>query len=234
MLQAFAWLSLWIAFICAAIITVHEIRYPQKMMVMNLVWPLTALYLSGFGLVAYFRFGVQMARSRGHYEGESQLDGGRMKMGQNAEVTLIDAAVAATHCGAGCVLGDIVSEFAVFASGAVILGSALWASFIWDFVAAWSLGIAFQYFTIAPMRKLSPSEGLKAAVKADTLSIIAFQVGMYGWMLLVHFRLFSHAHLRTDGAVYWLMMQVAMICGFVTSIPMNWWLLKIGWKESMS
>jgi|HubBroStandDraft_6_1064221.scaffolds.fasta_scaffold565241_2 hypothetical protein len=234
MLQVFAWLSLGTAFLCAAIITVHEIRYPQKMMVMNLVWPLTAMYLSVFGLLAYFRFGVPMARSRGHENGESQPDDERMKMGQKMGVSLIDAAISATHCGAGCVLGDIVSEFAVFASGAMILGSMLLASFTWDFVAAWCLGIAFQYFTIVPMRKLSPVEGLVAAVKADTLSIIAFQVGMYGWMLLVHFRLFPQIHLRPDEAVYWLMMQVAMICGFVTSIPMNWWLLKIGWKESMS
>jgi hypothetical protein len=234
MLQVFAWLSLGTAFLCAAMITVHEIRHPQKMMVMNLVWPLTALYLSVFGLFAYFRFGVPMARSRGPHEGESQPGGGRMTMGRNAEVSLIDAAMSATHCGAGCVLGDIVSEFAVFASGAVILGSMLWASFVWDFVAAWLLGIAFQYFTIVPMGRLSPSEGLMAAVKADTLSIIAFQVGMYAWMLLVHFRLFPQSHLRPDEAVYWLIMQVAMICGFITSIPMNWWLLKIGWKESMS
>jgi hypothetical protein len=175
-----------------------------------------------------------MATSRGRHEKLQPPDATGMKMGQKTEVSLIDAAVAATHCGAGCVLGDIVSEFAVFASGAVILGSMLWASFVWDFVAAWCLGIAFQYFTIVPMGKLSPGEGLIAAVKADTLSITAFQVGMYGWMLLVHFRLFPQSHLRPDEAVYWLMMQVAMICGFVTSIPMNWWLLKIGWKESMS
>jgi hypothetical protein len=58
MLQVFAWLSLGIAFVCAAIIAAHEVRYPQKMMVMNLVWPLTALYLSVFGLIGYFRFGV--------------------------------------------------------------------------------------------------------------------------------------------------------------------------------
>jgi hypothetical protein len=231
MVQIFAWLSLGIAFLCAGIITAHEIRHPQKMMVMNLVWPLTALYLSVFGLFAYFRFGVPMAKPRDHHGSPPD---GKIKMGQPAGPTLVDAAVAATHCGAGCVLGDIVSEFAVFASGAVILGSALWASFVWDFIAAWCLGIAFQYFTIVPMSKLSPSEGLMAAVKADTLSIVAFQVGMYGWMLLVHFRLFSQSHLRPDEAVYWLMMQVAMICGFITSIPMNWWLLKIGWKESMS
>jgi hypothetical protein len=232
MLESLAWLSLGTAFLCSAIITVHEIRNPQKMMVMNLVWPLTALYLSVFGLFAYFRFGVRMTKSRGYHGGELPM-GGQMKMGQKTKPTLVDAAVSATHCGAGCVLGDIVSEFAVFASGALILGSTLWASFTWDFVAAWSLGIAFQYFTIVPMRHLSPREGLIAAMKADTLSIIAFQVGMYGWMLLVHFR-FPQAHMRADEAIYWLMMQVAMVCGFITSVPMNWWLLKIGWKESMS
>src|SRR5712671_5927663 len=176
MLQVVAWLSLGIAFLCAAIITAHEIRYPQKMMVINLVWPLTALYLSAFGLFAYFRFGVPMAKSRGQHGEELRMDG-EMKMGLRGEPTLVDAGLSATHCGAGCVLGDIVSEFVVFASGAVILGSLLWASFLWDFVAAWCLGIAFQYFTIVPIRKLSPVEGLMAAVKADTLSIIAFQVG---------------------------------------------------------
>jgi hypothetical protein len=233
MLEVFAWLSLGIAFLCAAIITAHEIRNPQKMMVMNLVWPLTALYLSVFGLFLYFRFGVPMAKSHDPHVGGSQADG-PMMMGGKATPTLVDATVSATHCGAGCVLGDIVSEFAVFASGAMIFGSMLLASFTWDFVAAWCLGIAFQYFTIVPMRHLSPREGLMAAIKADTLTIIAFQIGMYGWMLLVNFWLFPQMRMRADEATYWLMMQVAMICGFVTSIPMNWWLLKIGWKESMS
>jgi len=229
MLHATAWLSLGTAFLCAAIITAHEIKNPQKMTVMNLVWPLTALYLSVLGLLMYFRLGVPMAKSHGHQGGDSE-----MKMGRKAGPTVADTAVSATHCGAGCVLGDIVSEVAVYASGAVIFGSMLWASLGWDFVAAWSLGIAFQYFTIVPMHKLSPVDGLIAAVKADTLTIITFQIGMYGWMLLVHFRLFAELHLQPDQAVYWLMMQVAMVCGFITSLPMNWRLLKIGWKETMS
>jgi hypothetical protein len=29
------------------------------------------------------------------------------------------------------------------------------------------------------------------------------------------------------------MMQAAMICGFVTALPINWLLVKIGWKEVM-
>ncbi len=109
----------------------------------------------------------------------------------------------------------------------------LWASFVWDFVAAWSLGILFQYFAIKPMRNLSVSEGLVAAVKADTLSIAAFQVGMYGWMLIMHYVLFPMPHLEANQPLFWMMMQVAMVCGFVTSLPMNWWLVKVGWKEKM-
>ena len=29
------------------------------------------------------------------------------------------------------------------------------------------------------------------------------------------------------------MMQIAMLCGFATAYPVNWWLLRIGLKEKM-
>jgi hypothetical protein len=29
------------------------------------------------------------------------------------------------------------------------------------------------------------------------------------------------------------MMQIAMLCGFVTSYPVNWWLVRSGIKEAM-
>jgi hypothetical protein len=235
MLHTIAWVSLFVAFLCAVVIVVHEIRHPQKMMVMNFVWPITALYLSVFGLWMYLRFGPKMAA--GH-DGMDSMQGGHHGSMGGAERTvttpsLSEATVSATHCGAGCTLGDIVTEWMIFVTGATIGGSMLWASLVWDSVAAWTLGIVFQYFTIKPMGQLSAAQALAAAIKADTLSIIAFQVGMYGWMLLVHLRLFAQEHLQANEPVYWLMMQVAMVCGFVTSIPMNWWLLKIGWKESM-
>ena len=234
MLHTIAWISLCVAISCAVVIVTHEIRHSQKMMVMNFGWPITALYLSVFGLWMYFRFGPKMAA--GHEGMDSMHVVHRGSMGAEREVkapSLIEAMVSATHCGAGCTLGDIVTEWVIFATGATILGSAVWASLVWDFVAAWTLGIVFQYFTIKPMGQLSVAQAMVAAIKADTLSIIAFQVGMYAWMLLVHLRLFAQQHLHANEPVYWLMMQIAMVCGFVTSIPMNWWLLKMRWKESM-
>jgi hypothetical protein len=124
-------------------------------------------------------------------------------------------------------------EFGVSALRMEIAGSRLWASFVYDFAGAWALGIAFQYFSIKPMRNLSVGAGIAAAIKADTLSIVAFQAGMYAWMAVVYFLLFPAPHLEPVNPVFWLMMQVGMALGLLTSAPMNRWLVQAGVKEKM-
>jgi hypothetical protein len=235
-----SWISLGFAFLCAGIIAADEMRRPQKMWIMNIVWPVTALYFSGIALWGYFRLGrssrpgeqarasAQAANAAGREPENKQGNE------QQGPPSLKQVALATSHCGAGCALADIVVETVVFAAALTILGVSLWASYVWDFVAAWSLGIVFQYFTIAPMRHLPPGRGILAAVKADTLSILAFQVGMYAWMALVFFRLFQHPHLHPNQPQFWFMMQIGMICGFATSFPMNRLLIQMGWKERMS
>ena len=101
-----------------------------------------------------------------------------------------------------------------------------------DYLFAFAIGVAFQYFTIKPMRDLSVGDGLIQAVKADALSLTAWQVGMYGWMAIAIFLIFRHEIEKTD-PVFWFMMQIAMLAGFVTSYPVNWWLLRAGIKEKM-
>jgi hypothetical protein len=39
--------------------------------------------------------------------------------------------------------------------------------------------------------------------------------------------------LPNDSPVFWFMMQLAMIAGFLTSYPVNWWLVRSGIKEEM-
>ncbi len=235
MLNTIAWTSLGIAFTCAIIISIDEARHPQKMWIMNIVWPVTSLYFSVFALWAYFAKGRQM--SKGALQGMSKQEMEHQKEQKKKQArknpTWSQTLLSDSHCGAGCVLADIVTEFTVFGIGATLLGMELYANFLWDFIAAWSLGVVFQYFTIKPMRDLSVGGGIWAAIKADTLSITTFQIGMYGFMALVYFKFFPAPHLQTNEPGYWLMMQIAMICGFVTALPINWLLIKIGWKEAM-
>jgi hypothetical protein len=208
------------------------VRHPQKMGIMNVVWPVTGLYGSVFALWAYFRYGRKKAADQHKPMSEEE----HKKMMHEAQENPMPSqiGVAASHCGAGCVLGDIVADFAIFGLALTLWGSDLWAAFVLDYILAWTIGIVFQYFTIVPMRGLSLFPGIWAAIKADTLSITSWQLGMYGFMLLTYFVFFPHPHPKPNQAGYWFMMQFAMIAGFATAFPMNWILVKTGLKEAMA
>ena len=190
----------------------------QRMPVMEIVWPVTALYFGPFASVAYRRWGRPQRRNAPE-QGEKSFPA--------------SVAVAVSHCGAGCTLGDIAGGFLVLFLGLQVAGLALWPEFGVDYALAFTLGIAFQYFTIAPMRGLDLRKGIRAAVKADALSLTAFEVGLFGWMAAVQLGFFPVQHLEADTMTYWFMMQIGMILGFATAYPANWWLLRRGLKEPM-
>jgi len=86
---------------------------------------------------------------------------------------------------------------------------------------------------IKPTRNLSPAKGLIAAIKSDTLAILTFEIGLFAWMALTYFIFFPKPHLMPTEPGYWFMMQIGMVLGFFTSYPLNWWLIKAGWKDGM-
>jgi Domain of unknown function (DUF4396) len=231
MFNAISCTSLALAFLCAILIAIDEVRHPQKMWIMNVVWPVTALYFSTFGLWGYFRAGRKMTKVA--MTGKSELEHMQMTQQTRSAPTFTQAAISDSHCGAGCTLGDIFAEFSLYALGWTLLGKTLYAEFAGDLLLAWLLGIAFQYFAIGPMRNLSPAQALIAAIKSDTLSIITFEIGLFAWMALTFFVFFPQPHLTPTEPGYWFMMQIGMILGFFTSYPANWLLIRVGWKEAM-
>ena len=71
-------------------------------------------------------------------------------------------------------------------------------------------------------------------MRADTISIPAFEVGMFIWMALTRFVFFPEPRrIHPNMAVFWFMMQIAMIIGWVTGYPANAWLIEKGWKEKI-
>ena len=229
-----AWISIGVAFVCGLWILADEVRHPQKMKVMNVVWPVTALYFSVFAVWAYYRLGRNKGEGAAHHEGGGPTrDKQETHNDKRKRPTAAQVAVGTSHCGAGCMIADVFCEFGIAAAGITLLGSVLWAEYAIDFAATWALGIVFQYFAIKPMGKLTTGQAIIAAIKADTLSILAFQVGMYAWMALVFFKLFPHPHLTPFAPQYWLMMQIAMVIGYGTAYPMNRWLISKGLKEAM-
>jgi hypothetical protein len=146
----------------------------------------------------------------------------------------VTMAIEVSHCGSGCVLGDVISEFAIFWLGLTIAGLTLGAEYVGDYTLALAFGIIFQYFAIAPMRGLRLKDGLVAAAKADSISLTAFEVGLFGWMAIMAFVLFPAPHrLMPSSAAFWLLMQIGMIIGYFSSWPANVWLVKRGIKVPM-
>jgi hypothetical protein len=223
-LTVVAWISLAVAFLTAALIAIDVFvrGRRQRMPIMEAVWPVTALYLGPLTWLAYDRWGRPNSPS---YQREA---GAVPEYGEPASV-----AVGVGHCGAGCTLGDIIGAWCVFLIGWELAGLALPAEYVVDFALAFALGIVFQYFSIAPMRGRGLRDGIAAALKADALSLVAFEIGLFGWMAIMQLVLFTEPHLTPDHAAYWLLMQIGMILGFATAYPVNVWLIRRGIKEAM-
>jgi hypothetical protein len=217
-LIALAWAALISAGITAGAIALDIARgRRQPMRIMEVVWPVTALYFGPFGWFLYRRLG------RAPVTGEQT---------RTADKPYWQSVfVSATHCGAGCTLGDILADALIVVFAISIVPLALGTSYLLDFSAAYAFGILFQYLPIRAMGKDSPPVALWAAIKADTLSLVAFEVGLFGWMALVQLVWFPG--LEADTALFWFMMQIGMVVGFATTFPMNWWLVSAGIKHGM-
>jgi len=226
-LTVVAWAALGLGVSCAIVLLVDVVRHPPSMRIMAAVWPLTALFGGPLWVWMYGRY----ARA------------GRSTSGTRTPRS-VSIAISTSHCGAGCALADLVVEWVVFAAPAVaVLGGlgtvfrdrmfAVWAL---ELVVAFLVGIAFQYAAIAPARGLGLAAGLRAAIKADTASIVAWQCGMYGLMAVVQLLLLpalfgGRASVATPE--FWFAMQWAMLLGFAFAYPVNALLIRSGLKEAM-
>ncbi len=231
-----AWSTLALALVSSLVITfdIFVRGYRQHMWIMDLVYPITALYWGPLAVYQYFKRGKVRSKPVlariGGTDHAAEHEGGTTPA--LAGVGWWPLSKAVTHCGAGCTLGDIGGEWLVWATGFSFAGLALPADYLLDFVFAWSFGVVFQYFTIAPMRGVTGVKGIWLAVRADTLSILAFEVGLFAGMAIYNLAIWDPA-LPHDSATYWMMMQLSMILGFFTAMPVNAWLISKGWKEHM-
>lgn len=230
-LEIVAWIAISLGFLQAIIITIDVIRHPQKMMpIMNVVWPLTGLYFPIVGIWAYYRLGRNNSSDMNHEHDHEHMEHQEHSHGNKPFWQSVF--VSTTHCSSGCSLGDMIGVPIVALTGLTIAGTTLFANYAVEFVLAYILGIGFQYYGMGFKKQDQPGKAIKNAIKADTWSLIAFEIGMFGWMALAHFIFFVETPKPTT-PVFWFMMQIAMMLGFLTSYPANWILVKKGVKHAM-
>jgi hypothetical protein len=209
-----AWTSIILCVFCAALILLDIAsgnRHNRR--VMNLVWPLTALYLGPIAMLWHHR-----SSRRQH----SDLEGVNKPFWKKVFTSV-------THCGSGCLLGNIAGEWLVFLSGLTVAGSFIAAPYVYDFALSFLFGIVFQYFAIAVTRRAGGWAAIWAALKINAVSLAAYELGVFAFMVLAREVLFPG--LKPNQPAFWFVMQIAMVVGFAATYPVNWWLIGAGWKE---
>jgi hypothetical protein len=219
------------------IVATDVMIHPQKMWIMNIVYPVTALYSGPIGLFFYYKIARNKSVKRMINMDMPEHDHKTMHDDKNEsqhskQISWKSVVKGTLHCGSGCTLGDIIAETLLLYSAINIVKNKLINGWIIDYILAFVIGIIFQYSAIKPMKHLSARKALTAALKADAFSLTSWQVGMYGGMAIADFLIFRN-RLQANSPIFWFVMQAAMLLGFVTAYPVNWWLIKKGVKEAM-
>ena len=156
-----------------------------------LVWVTSALYLGPFAVLAYRRQ-------------------------RRAPESTSSAVVTGLPGGGASAVAHLIGVPLVIASGLTIAGIDLWVMII--VIAVLAMLLLFAYERKGPSNR-QVSIGAAAAVAA--LTVLAFDIGMGGWMLLLHFN--EYMPPATEGS-FWFLMQVGIILGLVTGYPVARWL----------
>ncbi len=220
-LTAVSWVFVGLALLCAAAILydVFGRGYRQRTSVMSVVWPITALYFGPLALPAYYRWG------------RPRSEKWQKEHGSAPEKSLpVAAATGGTPGGAASAIGHVLGVPLVVFLGLTIAGQALWVMILFIAIIATVLLFAFEYFfSTVPTRGLSRGKGLGVALLIALVTVLAFDVGMGGWMLVMHFLLFMPP--LTD-VTFLFLMQIGLILGFLTGYPAVLWLVRRGVKTT--
>lgn len=222
-LTAISWAFLILAVVCAAMVLydVYGRGYRQRARPMELVWPLAALSTGPLALALYERFG------------RPRSEKWQREQGTNDERALTaTAATGNLPGGVASAAAHVVGVPFVVASGLTIAGLDLWAMIAVITVLATTFLFAWEYFvSTVPKRGLTFGQGLAVALLVAFVTVLAFDVGMLGWMMFLAFGV-EFMPPPSDIAFVFLM-QIGVILGFLTGYPAVAWLLSRGTKAAV-
>ena len=181
---------------------------------MEAVWALSALWLGPFALPLYARTGRPRSE---RWQAEHPTGG---ELGLPAA-----AASGGLPGGAASLIGHVVGVPIVVAAGWSLFGVDMFAVIA---VLAIAMLFVFEYFAAA--RRDIGSKTVGAALLVATVTVLAFDLGMGGWMLVLHFKELLPPLTSVNFLFF---MQIGIVLGFVTGYPAVALLLKRGTKVAV-
>lgn len=202
----------------AVAIDIYGRGYRQRSVSVEAVWIISALWLGPFALPLYARTGrFRTAKWQAQHAPDQRL-------GLAAE-----SAAGSLPGAAASTISHVLAVPFVLATGLSVFGVPMYAMIVIILVLAVAMLWAFEYST-ANRRKVGGMSVATALVVA-TVTVVAFDVGMVGWMLVLHFT----ELLPAPGTVNFLFfMQIGNLLGFLAGLPVVAYLLARGVKPAGS
>jgi len=207
-----AWTYITLSLLSAAFIAfdIYLLRRRHLSVAQELVWITSALYLGPFAVAIYLRQGRAKPTSTTVTAG----------IAGEAEGT----AVAVLPGGGASAVAHLVAVPLVVAVGWTIAGLAMWPMIL--VIAVFAVGMLVIYERVAsrgPRTGRTHGISIGSAIAAAVITVAAFDIGMVGWMLLLHF---NDLMPPVTDSTFWFLMQMGVIIGLLTGYPAVSWLLR--------
>lgn len=202
-LSAVAWAWIAVALLSAAAILFDIFGRDNRQgdPSMDGIWPLAALYLGPLAWPAYRQFG-RPADSR------NARDGATSRGPRESSVR------SALPGGVASGLAHLVAVPFVVATGLTIAGVDMWAMVV--IIAVLATAMIFV-FDLAQASRRGNRPNPAGALLAAVLTVIAFDVGMLGWMLILHY---TETMPAAGDVRFAFLMQLGLILGTLTALPL--------------
>ena len=207
-----AWTYITLSLLSAAFIAfdIYLLRRRHLSVTTELVWITSALYLGPFAVAVYLR------RGRANPTSTTATTGIAGEARGNA--------VAVLPGGGASAVAHLIAVPFVVAVGWTIAGLAMWPMIL--VIAVLAIVMLVIYERVASRGPRSGRTGgisVGSAILAAFITVAAFDIGMVGWMLLVHF---NDLMPPVTDSTFWFLMQMGVILGLLTGYPAVKWLLR--------
>ncbi len=200
-LTTLSWLWIAAAIISAAVVAFELYgrgsRPPRP--VLAAIWPLSALYLGPLAIVL-------------------QRRDARRRAAASATAPGTDSGLAlGLQGGVASGLAHIVGVPIVVLTGLTIAGLDMWAMVAIITVLATIMLVLFELAVVAsPVSRRASVMRLRTAATIALVTVVAFDVGMLGWMLVLHYS--ENMPMATD-VRFTFLMQIGLVLGTLTAAP---------------
>jgi hypothetical protein len=205
---------------CTALMILKDLfRHPHPVAVMNIIWPLTGLYMPFIGWIAWWYLG----RKPSQQQKLALLAPQKIRGNASWQTIFISTSLSA----AACIFGDIMTIPIVTLLKQFAINPALWMQAIICLIVSLFMGLLFQFLAIRQREQHSFGRALLLALKTEIFPLVTYQFGIFIFMALaLKFVLNEQANPLL--VVFWFMLQLAIMTGFLFSWPANHFLIKRG------